>query len=90
MTAEQIRRKSNAGELQKSERLSQEFANITLRSAGWNQVEFPDAEVVNIAMALIAAGVRIEGLEKQRRHPPSLKDSSEEFYFRRCSREART
>ena len=67
LTAEQIRRKSNAGDLRKSERLSQELANIALRSAGWNQVEFPDAEVVNIAMALIEAGVRIEGLEKQRR-----------------------
>ena len=67
MTAEQIRRKSNAGELQKSERLAQEVANIALRSAGWNQEEFPETEVVNIAMALIEAGVRIEGLEKQRR-----------------------
>ena len=67
MTAEQIRRKSNAGALQKSERLSQEFANTALQAAGWNQEEFPDAEVVNIAMELIAAGVQIEGLEKQRR-----------------------
>ena len=67
MTAEQIRRKSNAGELQKSERLAQEVANIALRSAGWNQEEFPETEVVNIAMALIEAGVRIEGFEKQRR-----------------------
>ena len=67
MTAEQIRRKSNAGELRKSERLSQEVANIALSSAGWNQEEFPDAEVVNIAIALIEAGVQIEGLEKQRR-----------------------
>ena len=67
MTAEQIRRKSNAGELRKSERLSQEVANIALQTAGWNQEEFPDAEVVNIAMALIEAGVRIDGLEKQRR-----------------------
>ena len=67
MTSEQIRRQSNAGQLQKSERLAQETANIALQAAGWQEEETPDAEVVNIAKALIAACVPIENLEKQRR-----------------------
>ena len=67
MTSEQIRRQSNAGQLQKSERLAQETANIALQAAGWQEEKAPDAEVVNIAKALIAACVPIENLEKQRR-----------------------
>ena len=67
MTSEQIRRQSNAGQLQKSERLAQEFANTALQAAGWQEKETPDAEVVNIAIALITASVPIETLEKQRR-----------------------
>lgn len=67
MTSEQIRRQSNAGQLQKSERLAQETANIARQAAGWQEEETPDAEVVHLAKALIAACVPIENLEKQRR-----------------------
>lgn len=67
MSSEQIRRHSNAGQLQKSERLAQELANIALQAAGWQEEETPDAEVVHLAKALIAAYIPIENLEKQRR-----------------------
>ena len=67
MTSTQIRRQSNAGQLQKSERLAQELANIALQAAGWQQEETPNAAVIDIAKALIEACVPIENLEKQRR-----------------------
>ena len=66
MTSEQIRRQSNAGQLQKPERLAQEFANIALQASGW-QEEAPNATVIDFAKALIEACVPIENLEKQRR-----------------------
>ena len=67
MASAQIRRQSNAGQLLKSDRLAQETANLALQAAGWNEEEAPDAEVINIAKALIEACVPIENLEKHRR-----------------------
>ena len=68
MTSAQIRRQSNAGQLQKSERLAQELANIALQAAGWQEEEeAPNAAVIDIAKALIEACVPIEILDKQRR-----------------------
>ena len=69
LTSENIRRKSNAGQLDKSDRLAQELANLALQAAGWNdeENETADADIVEMAKALIDAGVMMNNLEKQRR-----------------------
>ena len=69
LTSEQIRRQSNTGTLLKNDRLAQELANLALQAAGWrdDDNETADAEIVNMAKALIDTGVQIDNLDKQRR-----------------------